>query len=62
MQFMREYVLNSSKETQVGERIPVEPFALDPETRMRPSYFEIIFIIEGTQYRYGFEVDYQAGR
>jgi predicted ATPase len=55
--FMRTFVLNSSKETQAGDKIPIEPFALSPDTRQQPSEFEIIFIAEGTQYRYGFEVD-----
>ncbi|MHB9026964.1 MAG: AAA family ATPase [Armatimonadota bacterium] len=61
--FMQDFIINSSKDTQVGERIAVEPFALDPETHTQPTHFEIVFIIAGNpliankQYRYGFEVD-----
>ncbi|MHB9134295.1 MAG: AAA family ATPase [Armatimonadota bacterium] len=57
MKFMRNFVWSSSKDTQAGERIPVEPFALDPAMRTRPTSFEMVFIAEGTQYRYGFEID-----
>ncbi len=56
MDFMRNFILNSSKFTQAGEPIPTEPFALDLKTPNEPSEFEIIFIAEGRQYRYGFEV------
>jgi len=56
MRFMREFVLSSSKDTQTGEPIPVEVYALNPETQSQPASFEMVFIAEGTQYRYGFEV------
>lgn len=55
--FMKSFVINSSKDTQVSERIPVEPYALDPETINQPTHFEVICILQGTQYRYGFDVD-----
>lgn len=56
MRFMREFVLTSSKDTQSGEPIPVELYALSPETLLQPASFEMVFITEGIQYRYGFEV------
>ena len=56
MRFMREFVLESSKDTQAGESIPVEQYALSPETLSQPASFEMVFIAEGIQYRYGFEV------
>jgi uncharacterized protein len=55
--FMQRLILNSSKETQVGEPIKVENFKLGEETASKPSFFEIIFMLGTTKYRYGFEVD-----
>ena len=42
--FMRYFVINSSKESQKGETIEVEPFKLSTQTEDAPSEFEIIFI------------------
>lgn len=53
--FMRYLVINSSKESQKGETIDVEPFRLSTETENEPSEFEIIFIHNNILYRYGFE-------
>ncbi len=53
--FMRYFVINSSKETQKGESIEVEPFRLSKETENEPSEFEIIFLFNGELFRYGFE-------
>ena len=55
--FARHLVLNSSKESQAGEKIPYEPFLLAAESRERPTTFEIAFIEAGTMYEYGFAVD-----
>ena len=57
LRFMREFVLNSSRDTQATDAIHTEPFRLSTETRDKPSFFEIAFIIAGKRYRYGFEVD-----
>ena len=57
LRFMREFVLSSSKDTQATDAIRTEPFRLSTETRDKPSFFEIAFIIEGKRYRYGFEAD-----
>lgn len=53
--FMRGFVINSSKESQQGESIEVEPFRLSKETENEPSEFEIIFLSKGELFRYGFE-------
>lgn len=57
MGFMRWFVLNSSKETQIEDAINVQEFKLSTETDGKPSLFEIVFILEDKLYRYGFEVD-----
>lgn len=55
VRFMRLMVRNSSRETSASEPIAVEAFQLDG--RKAPSHFEIVFLLEDTTYRYGFEVD-----
>ncbi|NET29123.1 ATP/GTP-binding protein [Okeania sp. SIO1I7] len=57
LDFMRRFVLNSSKETQIEDAINVEEFRLSTETEVEPSFFEIVFILDHKLYRYGFEVD-----
>jgi uncharacterized protein len=55
IRFLRDFALNSSKDTQAEEPIPVEPFLLVSGCESQPSHFEIVFIAEGRRYRYGFE-------
>lgn len=55
LDFMQNMVTNSSKGTQAGEPINVEPFRLGHDTDKKPSHFEIVFTSQGTQYRYGFK-------
>ncbi|MGL5062165.1 MAG: AAA family ATPase, partial [Microcoleus sp.] len=57
--FMKWFVLNSSKETQVSEAIDIEAFRLSTETEKEASFFEIVFLLEGKTFRYGFEVNSQ---
>jgi AAA15 family ATPase/GTPase len=57
IRFMRNFVLNSSKETQFNDIIPIDPFRLSTETVDKPSFFEIVFITDGHRYRYGFEAN-----
>lgn len=54
MMFMRDFVRNSSRETQKGDAIPVEPFRLSTVTEHEPSEFEVVFLHEQVLYRYGF--------
>lgn len=55
--FMKWFVINSSKESQRGEPIPVTPFLLNTASLAAPTEFEVIFIYKEEMYRYGFEVD-----
>ena len=57
LEFMRRFVINSSKESQISDPIKTEPFLLDSEHQDKPSFFEVIFIVNDSQYRYGFEAD-----
>ena len=56
LKFMRDFVIQSSKESQKGDAIPVEPFRLEKESEQISSEFEAIFIFQNEMYRYGFEV------
>lgn len=57
LRFMRFFVIGSSKDSQQGERIPVEPFLLNTETEAAPSEFELSFLDKEVIYRYGFEAE-----
>lgn len=37
------------------EKVDIVPFQLNTATREKPTFFESVFIIKGTKYRYGFE-------
>ena len=51
----KNFIINSSN-TQIGDEIRVSNFKLSEETENKPSFFEIIFIKNETEYRYGFNV------
>ncbi|MBK8565208.1 MAG: ATP-binding protein [Saprospiraceae bacterium] len=53
--FMKDFILNSSKESQQGEKIDTEAFRLNTVSINEPSSFEVVFIHEDEMYRYGFE-------
>lgn len=54
MSTMADIVSVSSSELQRGDKLPVEPFKLDPDTRETATEFEVVFISEGIRYQYGF--------
>lgn len=53
---MSKFVTQSAKINSTDE-IEVMPFLLSTETENKPSFFEIVFLLSDTVYRYGFEVD-----
>jgi uncharacterized protein len=57
MKFFRNFILSSSNEKQADDEIQVLRFLLSTETDNEPSSFEMIFFIEDTRYRFGFEAD-----
>ncbi|MCH7575265.1 MAG: ATP-binding protein [Candidatus Marinimicrobia bacterium] len=57
LNFMRNFVINSSAKGRRDGPIPYTPFRLNPANSEIPSYFEIVFITDGVRYRYGFEMD-----
>ncbi|WP_414624004.1 AAA family ATPase [Calothrix sp. CCY 0018] len=55
--FMKSFMVNSSREKQSIDEIEVEPFELSTDTEDKPSYFELVFLMGGKRYRYGFEAN-----
>ena len=56
LSFLKWMVLNSSKDVQAGESVPVKNFALSCETASEPSVFEIVIMIGEDTYRFGCNV------
>ena len=54
---MRLLIISSAKESQQGERIPIDNFSFDKSSRNEPSEFEVTFIKENARYQYGFVAD-----
>ena len=59
LNFMRDSVINSAKESQANEEIDTQPFKLTAASRAGDSEFEVIFIEEGIRYQYGFRYNKQ---
>jgi uncharacterized protein len=59
LDFMRDRVINSAKESQANEEIDVAPFKLTATSRAGDSEFEVAFIEEGVRYQYGFRCNRQ---
>lgn len=54
LQTMKRIVLESAISQQRGDRLPVTPFRLSPDTRQAPCEFEVTFLVDGVRYQYGF--------
>ncbi|MFY7998052.1 MAG: AAA family ATPase [Candidatus Kapaibacteriota bacterium] len=57
LEFMGMFIISSAKDTQTGEKLRFEPFLLDTSEWNKPSLFEITFLVDGTRYRYGFQLN-----
>jgi len=56
MSTMRRIVKQSFDASSTDE-LGITPFLLSTETSDKPSFFEILFLIDAVRYRYGFEID-----
>lgn len=56
MSMMRRIILTSIDKTSAS-KFDIVPFLLNTTTEDTPSFFEVIFLIGETRYRYGFEID-----
>lgn len=54
--FLKQFILDSSKESRANDRIKVSSFSLNPETEKSPSSFEIIFSKNRYMYQYELSV------
>jgi uncharacterized protein len=59
MDFVRDRVINSAKESQANEEVNVAPFKLTAASRAEDSEFEVAFIEDGVRYQYGFRCNRQ---
>jgi AAA15 family ATPase/GTPase len=48
-------IVKTSAKLNSTDKINVTPFLLSTKTEKQPSHFEIVFLIDGIRYRYGFE-------
>ncbi len=55
--FVKDFVINSSKDSQQGDPIDSNPFKFSTVTENLPSVFELVFVVNGIVYRYGFGVN-----
>lgn len=55
-QFFKNFVLTSSEENKYSNPIPITPFRLDEDSVNLPSTFEVIFLLNSIQFRYGIEI------
>jgi len=56
MSIMKRIVMTSVEKTSAS-KFEIVPFLLNTNTENKPSYFELVFLINNTRYRYGFEID-----
>jgi uncharacterized protein len=55
-----EKLIMASRKLSSTDEIEVTPFRLSTETEHKPSFFEMVFLVDGRYYRYGFEVTRKA--
>lgn len=56
MSTMKRIVMTSVEKTSAS-KFEIIPFLLNTSTENKPSFFELVFLIDKTRYRYGFEID-----
>lgn len=66
IRFMKKFIFDSARESQIGDEIKVDKFKLNSACDKKPSTFEMIFIVRDLEYknkkkdiifRYGFQID-----
>lgn len=56
MSIMKMIIMTSAEKSSAS-KFEIIPFLLNTSTEKEPSFFEVVFFIEKTRYRYGFEID-----
>ncbi len=54
--FFIDFITKSFDLNKTSELIDVESFLLNTNSTTQPSFFEVVFLIQNTKYRYGFEI------
>lgn len=57
MEFMSEFVEKSATELRPQQKTGVSPFLLDTKSKSSPTEFEILFVMYGVVYQYGFLIN-----
>ncbi len=52
-----DMIVRTSAQMSSTDKFKIKPFLLNTETEIKPSFFEILILIDDVRYRYGFEVD-----
>lgn len=60
LEFMRNFILDSTRLFQPRQQIDCDPFKLSTSSKNSPSFFEIEFSVNDQVFRYGFEVDKES--
>lgn len=56
MSIMKMIIMTSAEKSSAS-KFEIIPFLLNTSTEKKPSFFEVVFLIEKIRYRYGFEMD-----
>ncbi|MGB3182906.1 MAG: ATP-binding protein [Cyclobacteriaceae bacterium] len=56
MAVMKQLVMTSVEKSSAS-KLDVTPFLLNTQTETKPTFFEVVFLIDETRFRYGFEID-----
>jgi len=56
LKVFQNFVFHSDMYHQLGESLPAQPFLLNSGYEDKPSFFELVFLLHGKIYRYGFEI------
>lgn len=62
LKFFRTMVMSSATAWSMNNKLPQQPFLLDPDTQDSPSGYALDFVLDGMRYQYGFEIDRDAVR
>lgn len=54
---VEDLVINSARESRMGDPVPVTPFRLDDASGDQPSEFEVVLVQDGVRFQYGFTAD-----
>lgn len=60
LKFFRAMVMNSATSWSLNNKLPQQPFLLDPEAKDSQSGYAVDFVLNDMRYQYGFVIDQDA--